>query len=60
MQNFQCMHPLAKAAREANWFPWKAAEPFLGKLAAERRNSQGLSISRALSVKELRSLLRTP
>ena len=53
-------HPLAKAAREANWFPWKTAEPFLGKLTAERQDSQGLPISRALSVKELRSLLRTP
>ena len=49
-------HPLAQAARDARWFPWDAARPFLEPLNRVRRDSS-LTLS-TLSLKELRALLR--
>jgi tetratricopeptide (TPR) repeat protein len=49
-------HPLARAAREARWFPWNAAKPFLGPLNRARRDSS-MKLS-ALSLDKLRALLR--
>ena len=53
-------HPLAKAAREAHWFPWEASKPFLGRLRDERTDWEKSTIATAFTIEELRSMLRTP
>ena len=49
-------HPIARAAREARWFPWTAAAGFLEPLNRVRRNSS-LPFA-ALSAADLRAALR--
>lgn len=50
-------HPVARAAREARWFPWSAAAGFLEPLNRVRRDAS-LPFA-ALSLDDLRAALRT-
>ena len=52
-------HPLAKAAREAHWFPWAAAAPLLKRLEDERSAPDiKPPVAKPFTAAELRALLR--
>lgn len=50
-------HPVAEAARAAQWFPWEAVRPFSDRLRTERRD-EGKTIAASFAAAELRALLR--
>lgn len=50
-------HPVAEAARAAQWFPWEAVRPFSDRLRTERRDA-GKTIAASFAAAELRALLR--